>query len=135
MAGSFSDYLENELLDHIFKTGAFTVPTNLYLALSTSDPLDSSTGITEPSSTLGYARLIHNTWDVAAAGATENTGAITFAAATGNWGSITHVAIFDSLTSTGSNNMLVHADLDTAKSVNSGDTAEFAAGAMDITLV
>jgi len=39
MPGSLSDFLENELLDHVLKTGAYAVPTNIYVALSTADPI------------------------------------------------------------------------------------------------
>ena len=46
--GSFSNYLENKVLDHIFKTASFTVPTNICTALSTADPLDTGAGIAEP---------------------------------------------------------------------------------------
>jgi len=46
--GSFSDFLENELLDHVFKTGAYTAPTNIYVALCTSTPDDADTGSTFP---------------------------------------------------------------------------------------
>ena len=29
--GSFSNYAENAILDHVFKSAAYTVPTNLYV--------------------------------------------------------------------------------------------------------
>lgn len=55
----FSDYTENELLDHLLGEGArtFTSPAALYIALLTATAADSNTGttITEPS-TGGYAR-------------------------------------------------------------------------------
>lgn len=137
MAGSFSDYLENELLDHVFKTGAYTPATNIFIALLNSTPTDADTGTTI--STAGkectggaYARVTCNAWDAAAAGAIANTAAITFAQATdGNWGQITHFAICDSATA---GNMLAWADLTAAKTIDSGDTAQFAAGDLDVTL-
>ena len=46
--GSFSDFLENELLDHAFKTGAYTPATNLYVGLSLSTITDAHTGSTVP---------------------------------------------------------------------------------------
>lgn len=55
----FSDYTENELLDHLLGEGArsFTSPAALYIALLTATAADNNTGttITEPS-TGGYAR-------------------------------------------------------------------------------
>ena len=133
MAGSFSDYLELELLDHLFKKGTYTTPTNIYVALCTSTVVDSDTGssVTGEVSGGAYARVTCNTWDAASAGATENTGAVTFAQATAAWGTITHFALCDH--STGGN-MLAHGALDTAKSVASGDTAKFATGDIDVEL-
>ena len=37
---SFSDYLENKILDHVFKGTVFTQPANLYVALFTAGPND-----------------------------------------------------------------------------------------------
>ena len=127
---SFSDYLENKLLDHIFKVAAFAQPTNIYVALSTADPTDDGSGLAEPSGG-NYARVLHNTWTTASGGSLSNNGAITFNTATAAWGTITHVAIFDA--STGGN-MLCHGALDTSKAVNNGDTAEFADGDLTISL-
>lgn len=131
--GSFSDHWENEILDHVFKTGAYTAPTNIYVALCTSTVVDSDTGssVTGEVSGGAYARVTCNTWDAASAGATENTGAVTFAQATADWGTITHFALCDH-SSTG--NMLAHGALGTAKAIDSGDTAKFATGDIDVTL-
>ena len=129
--GSFSNYLEDELLDHIFGKGSYTPPT-IYVALSTSDPLDNGSGLTEPSGS-GYARVqtAGTDWNAASGGAIDNANAITFSEATGNWGTITHFALMDAASG---GNMLVHGVLSESKSISSGDTAEFAAGDLDISL-
>jgi hypothetical protein len=126
MAGSFSDYLELELLDHVFMKGSWTMPTNLYIALSTTDPTDSGGSIAEPSGN-GYARVstAGTDWNVAAAGATSNANDITFPEATGSWGTISHFAIFDASTA---GNMIAHGDLTASKAIDNGDTAKFAGG-------
>jgi len=129
MAGSFSDYLENELLDHVLLTGAFTQPSNLYVALYTAAPTDAGGG-TEVSGG-SYARVQHESWDAASSGASENTGAITFPQATGDWGTVVAVGIFDASTA---GNLLMWADLSANKAIDSGDTAEFADGDLDVTL-
>ena len=126
--GSLSDYSENELLDHVLKVGAYTQPTNIYVALSTADPLDTGAGISEPVGN-GYARKVHNAWDAAAARLTENTGVVTFAQATGSWGTITHYALFDAITA---GNMLAHGSLTTSKAIVSGNTPSIADGEIDI---
>lgn len=134
--GSFSDYLEIALLDGVFGTGigkslAFSCPDK-YIALCTVAVTDSMTGstITEPGSP-SYTRVKWQTWDKAAAGATENTGAITFAQATASWGTILDFAICDASTA---GNLLAYGSLTISKSVASGDTPKFATGDLDITL-
>jgi hypothetical protein len=132
--GSFSDFLENELLDHAFKTGNYTAPTNLYIALSLTTLADTITG-TIPNEVSGgsYVRKICNTWDAASGGAIENTQVITFAQATAAWGTITDFAVVTSITA-GSGDVLAYGKLTAPKNVASGDTLKFATGDIDITL-
>ena len=131
---SFSDYLENEILDHIFGCGTrdYTSPTNIFVALSTADPLDDGLGIAEPVGN-GYARVstVAADWNVAAAGAVNNPNVITFPQATGLWGDITHFALFDASTA---GNLLASGGMSTQKNINDGDTASFGAGSLTITL-
>jgi hypothetical protein len=129
--GSFSDYLENELLDHLLGKGSYAPPT-VYIALSTADPGDSGAGLNEPTGN-GYARVQTEAsdWNVAAAGSLDNVNLIEFDAATGDWGTVTHFALFDAVSA---GNLLAHGALAQAKTVNSGDTARFVAGDLEITL-
>lgn len=131
--GSFSDYLENELLDHVFKTGAYTAPTNIYVALCTSTPDDADTGSTFPGELTGggYVRIKCNTWDAAASGATENTQPVTYAQATADQGTVTHFALADKTTL---GNALGWGALSASRVISSGDTARFATGDLDVTL-
>ena len=133
MAGSFSDFLELEILDHVFKTGAYTPPTNIYVGLTTTTITDAHTGTTVPGEVVdgAYVRKKCNTWDAAASGATENTQAVTFAQATANWGTITYFFLADKTTL---GNILCWGNLTTSKAVSSGDTLKFATGDIDITL-
>jgi len=132
--GSFTDYLENELLDHVFGTGDWTSPTHLYIALSKSTLDDTVTG-TIPGEVTGgaYVRKICDTWDAAASGATENTQVVTFAQATADWGTITDFAIVTSITA-GSGDVIAYGALTADKLVESGDTLKFATGDLDVTL-
>lgn len=131
--GSFSDYLENKLLDHVFGTGDYASPANLYVALLTSTPDDADTGSTLPGelSGGGYVRKGCNTWDVAAAGATENSQTVTFAQATADLGTVTHFAICDKTTA---GNVIGWGALSASRVISSGDTASFATGDLDVTL-
>lgn len=129
--GSFGDYLENKVLDHVVGKTSYTMPT-VYVGLSTADPLDDASGLAEPSGN-GYARVTTSgaDWNAASGGATDNANDLTFPEATGSWGTITHFALFDAATA---GNMLAHGSLTTSKTIGSGDTAKFAAGDLDITL-
>lgn len=129
--GSFADYWENEILDHLFGKGSYTPPT-IYVGLSTADPMDDASGLAEPSGN-AYARVATAgaDWNVASGGAIANANDITFPEATDSWGTITHFALFDAASA---GNMLAHGTLSVSKSISSGDTAKFAAGDLDVTL-
>lgn len=129
--GSFGDYSEDKILDHITGKTSFTMPT-AYVALSTADPTDDASGIAEPSGN-GYARVATTgaTWDAASGGATANAAAISFPTASGSWGTITHFALYDASTD---GNMLAHGELDTPTAITTNQIATFAIGAFDITL-
>lgn len=129
--GSFNNYTENKVLDHVTGKTAFTKPT-AYVGLSTADPADDASGLAEPSGS-GYARVTTSgaSWDAASGGATANAAALTFPEASGAWGTVTHFALFDASTS---GNMLCHGTLDASRVITSGITPRFAIGELDITL-
>jgi len=122
-----SDYLENEILDHILGTGAYTMPTTVYVGLSTGSFNDDNSG-TELSGS-GYARQ-SIAFNAASNGTADNSGAVDFPAATGSWGTVSHFGLFDASTS---GNLLIHGALTASKTVATGDILRIAAGDMDIT--
>jgi len=122
-----SDYLENEILDHILGTGAYTMPTTVYVGLSTGSFGDDNSG-TELTGN-NYARVAA-TFSAAASGTTSNSAAIEFAAATGSWGSVSHFGIFDA---SSAGNLLIHGAFTTAKTIASGDILKISTGDLDIT--
>ena len=138
MAG-FSDYLKNEVLDHVFGKGAYTPPT-IYVALSTTEPADDGTNVTEPDSGDAYVRVETAASDWSAAGGSyddgvlKNSEPIEFAEATGAWRTIAYFALYDSEDDLGSNNMLGWGAVTTPKTVGSGDTARFAAEGLEVTI-
>jgi hypothetical protein len=123
-------YLADALLDHVFENTAYTKPTNIYVGLSVGSPGDSGTQTGEPSGN-NYGRVNHNSWDAAAAGATENTGTITFNTPSGSWGACDYHFLADASTS---GNMLFYGALDQSQTPDNGDTVQYADGALDITL-
>jgi len=131
--GAFTDYLENKMLGHLFGT-AYTVPTTVYMALSTTTPTDAGGNVTEPSGN-GYARVAignnSTNWNAASGGTVTNKTAITFPEATGSWGTVTHFVLYDAATA---GNALIWGALTASKAIGTGDTASFAAGALSISL-
>jgi hypothetical protein len=132
MAGSLGNYAEDKILDHLVGKAAFTMPADVYVGLSTADPLDDASGNAEPGGG-SYARvtMADTDWAASSGGATSNATAIDFPEATASWGTITHFAIWDAATV---GNMLAHGDLTASKAVGDGDTISFAIGELDITL-
>ena len=130
---SVSVNLQNALLDHVFKTAAYTPPTNIYIALSTStiDSADTGGSIGGEVTGKGYARVTCNTWDAADAGYTENTGEVTFAEATADWGTITDLALVDGATT---GNVLVYGKLVSPLGVEEGDVLMFPEGTLQVRL-
>lgn len=124
----FSDYYENKIIEHMLRNQSFTPPSTLYLALYTTAPSDAGGG-TEVSGG-SYARQSF-TLTAASGGATSNSADITFPTATADWGTIVAVGIFDAQTG---GNLLMYGDLETSKTVNSGDTFVIKAGDLDITV-
>jgi len=125
-----SDYLENEVLDHILGNGAYTAPTDIYVGLWTADDGLESGTVTSEVSGGSYARQTM-TFDAAAAGSADSAATVTFPTATANWGTITHVALMDA--STGGN-VLFHGAVTTSKTIESGDTFQISAGNLTISL-
>lgn len=140
MPGSKSDYLERAILDHVLGATSFTKPAIVHVALSTAVYSDAATGaaMSEVGTGVGYTRLAvtnnATNWPAASGSSPaskSNGAAFTFAAATGSWGaSIQSFYLLDLGTG---GNVLYGADLTTPRTVNSGDTASFAAGAITIT--
>jgi len=124
---SFSNYLENKVLLHVFGATAYTAPATLYVGLYTSDPGEGNTG-TEVSGG-SYARqtitftVVNNQ--------ASNTAAVEFPTASASWGTVTYAAIFDASTS---GNMLAYGALTTSKTIASGDVLRIPAGDFDINL-
>lgn len=128
-----TDYLEDQIRAHIFRTGSFTKPASLDVALYTATPGETGGGTEVTGGS--YARVARNpldaNWTAASGtnGLTDNAAAITFPAPTANWGVVTSYGIF------ASTNLLVYGSLGSSKTVNNGDAApSFPIGALSITI-
>lgn len=140
---AMSDYLENKLIDQIFRGQAFSFPATLHVALFTANPSDTGGGTEVTGGS--YARVAvtaslanwagtqsagSTTASSGTGGTTSNNNAITFPAPTANWGTITGFGIFDA---SSAGNLLFWGSLSTSKTVNNGDAAPaFSAAALSI---
>lgn len=131
MANNATNYLEDELIKHIFRTGSFTKPTVLAVGLLAA-AADAEAGTVTEVSGGSYARVEVNpndaNWAAPAGGngETSNLAAITFPAPTADWGTVTHVGIFDAASG---GNLLIVAPLTTPREILNGDgTPSFAIG-------
>jgi hypothetical protein len=142
-AGSKSNYLSKKVIEEYFGGVAFGAPSNVYLALLTVVPDDTSTGATiTETDYASYARTQIGTgnnqtdaWN-AATGATTavvtNKNAITGPTATGaSTNPLVAIAILDSAT-LGAGNVLAWATV-TSTAIASGDTPKINAGALSVT--
>ena len=124
---SFTNFLETEILDHVFAGAAYTAPSTKYLGLFTAAPGEAGGG-TELSGS-AYVRKAVN---FATSGdTTSNNAAIEFPTATGSWGTVTHVGVFDAATS---GNLMAYATLSASKVIATGDVFRVPSGDLDITL-
>lgn len=140
---AMSDYLENKLIDQLFRGQSAPGTTTLYVGLLTAAPSDAGGG-TEVS-TGSYARVsvtsslanwagtqaaASTTASSGTGGQTSNNSAITFPTPTAGWGTVTHFGIYDAATS---GNLLFWGQLTIAKTINEADTVTFPAASLSIT--
>ena len=124
-----SIYLDNAVLDLVLKAVAYAPSTgSVSVALYTVAPTPSTAG-TECSGT-GYARA-PVTFGSAALGVSLNSGIATFpTAGVGGWGLVVAAGIWDNTTG---GNLLYFGNLGAPKTIDAGDTASFAIGALSVT--
>lgn len=133
----FSDYLEDKLLDFVFKKSSFTIP-GVYLALFTSDVgleennigLASEVADTQQS----YARIditAQGGFNPSSGGVTANAQDMDFPIAQADWGTITHTAVLDAPTG---GNVLAWGPLLNPRTIYNGDSVRVPSGALTITL-
>lgn len=135
---SFTNFLEQKVLEHTFRNVAYTSPSATYVGLFTSTPTDASAG-TEVSGG-DYARqAVTFTFVAGDPSYVKNSGNITFPTATASWGTITYAGIFDALT-TGNflawAQLTLSSDFTTANSklINIGDIFRISADNLQVRL-
>ena len=143
---NMSNYLENKLIDHLFRNTSYTVPATISIALVTTAATDTSVGsslvevtggsygrVTVTPSTANWRGTDAQVTAVSAGtgGTTDNAAAITFTTATADWGTVVGVAITDG-GATAAGNVLFYGTLTANKVVSNGDTFQFAANQLTV---
>lgn len=124
-----SNFLENELYDHVLRNAAYTPPTTVYLALFTAVS-DAEAGSGTEVAASGYARQAV-AMGAPTNGAGANTGVITFGPLSGT-GTATHAALMDA--SSSGNALTAIKALAASKAWTDGDSIQFAIGDIDFSL-
>ncbi len=140
---AMSDYLENKLIDQLFRGQSAPTTSTLYVGLLTAAPSDSGGGTEVSGGSYARASLtssLANWAGTQSAGSTDassgtggqtsNNTAITFATPSAGWGTVTHFGIFDSASG---GNLLFWGALTIAKTINQADTVTFPAASLSIT--
>jgi len=130
--GSMSDYLENQILDHILRGETYTAPTGVYSALFTVIPSDTTGGTEVTTTDSSYTRVqtTFSTAGLTATGQAVNSGAVNFSTITA--GATITVVGWGLLDAATAGNLLYWATV-TSTSLNVGDQATFPAGNITIT--
>ena len=126
-----SNYLEENILNHVLRNTAYTSPTTVYVGLFTASPTDTGSLAAELSGD-GYARqsaTFGAPAQEAGSGQVANSVEILFPEATGAWAEATHFAIVDAETA---GNVLYHEALDTPRTAGIGDQIRFQVGALTV---
>ena len=140
---AMSDFMENSLVDQIFRGQTAPTTSTLYISLYTAAPSDVGGG-TELAGA-GYARVAVTSslanWAGTQAsgstvgssgtgGGTSNNIAITFPEPSASWGQVQAFGVHDAATS---GELLFHGALTINKTINEGDTVTFPAGSLAVT--
>lgn len=138
-----SDYLENKLVDHIFRATAYTAGASIYVSLHTANPTDAASGTEASGGSYARAPLAPSTtnWtntqasgsgaSTGTGGTTTNNAIISFPTPSATWGTVTHFGIWDAITT---GNMICYGALTTSKTINTSDVVTFPVGTLTITL-
>ena len=126
MADNLPDIIENQLLDALVGTTAYTVTGPIKLALVTANGNDASAGTEVTGGS--YARQTI-AFDAAASGSIDNNASISFTGMPAV--TVVGIEIYDSA---GSPKRLAYGALTASRTVTSGDTVQFASSAITLSL-
>lgn len=125
-------YFLNNIIGNVFTTKTDpALPINYYIGLSTSAPSLDGSGVTEPASSAGYARVRLSNLSEPTNGVITNQSAVSFEESISDWGLITHFVIYDSLTG---GNLLMYDALSASRSVEAATVVTIKENSLQLTL-
>lgn len=136
---SLTDVGEKAILNYLFRNTSIGLDgTNVWVALFTTTPTDSTTGTEVTGGSYARTAVVRTGagWDAASGaspGTTQNTAAITFPTATADWGTVTGFGITISSAGALSTDLFLWGALGASKTVSNGDTASYATGTLSVT--
>ena len=121
-----SDYLENKIIESVFRGATFTLPSKLYISLHTANPADAGGNEVTIGTWPSYARqdaakggANSNGWLAASNGLTKNALQLIYPVFNGGTNlTVTHFAVYDAVTG---GNMLVYGALTSSRTIQTGD--------------
>jgi len=126
-----SDYLENALINHVFRNTALTSPAAVYLALFNGDPTDAGTGGTEVTTTIRAAGRVAITFGAPSGGVSSNSAAVDFGTADAG-ATVSYIGIYDAASA---GNLLAHdAITGGAQTISTGNPVSVAIGDLSVTV-
>ena len=122
---TWTTYLKNAVLNHIYNDPALTAPS-VYLAISSTAPAADGSNVTEPSGN-NYARVqaLAASMSAAAAASKTNSAEVTWPIPSGAW-TLTHLCGYDA---SSGGNLLWYIDV-TDRAIVSGDTVKVPVGGL-----
>jgi hypothetical protein len=138
---NWGQQLEKDMLNWRFRGTTPSIGTKLWVALSTAAAGQQGQTMSELTGG-GYTRVsilsTASKWDAPASSGTghviKNTLAVEFPTASGNWETVPYFALWTSSGTTAAAKFIAGSSLSVAKTVETGDTARFAAGALKVKL-
>lgn len=139
---AMSDFLENKIIDQLFRGQAYAFPSTLYVGLFTAAPSDAGGGTEVSGGSYARASVAASLANFAGtqgagtttassgnSGTTSNNASITFVTPTAGWGTVTSFGVYDAATG---GNLLFFGTLSISKTINQGDTVTFPAASLSV---
>lgn len=125
-------YFLNSIMGNVFgsKTNPL-LPDSYYIGLSTTAPSLDGTGVSEPDTSAGYARVALSNLSEPTNGVITNTDTITFNESILSWGNVTHFVIYDAETD---GNLLMYDALTSSRAVEEATVVIIKQGSLNLTL-